>query len=605
MIRSPGAYVERLLEFDNLTIGFGDNPPAVEGASFDIRRGEIVAVVGESGSGKTLSCRAALGILPPGGRILGGSIRFFAENLTKKRKRPSAAYVDLAAISERQLRKMRGNRMTMIFQEPMSALSPLHTIGAQTVEMLQLHRRQPYAMMKARCLEMYDRVGFPDPARAWRSYPFELSGGMRQRAMIAMAMVVEPDLLIADEPTTALDVTTQAQVLSLISELQRETGMGVAFVTHDLGVVSAIADQVVVMRRGKVVETGPTADIIHDPHHGYSKKLLAAAPRTPDAFASPRSDEDYILEARDLRKTYALRNRGWGGAQEIQALRGVDITVARGRTTAIVGESGSGKSTMARLALGGEAPDPGGAVAFRFEPGAAPVYPSALSSAALKRFRATVQMVMQDPFAALSPRLTVNDILCEPFEIHNIADKRGRRDKAVALMEKVGLSASMLDRYPHAFSGGQRQRISIARALALEPKMLICDEPTSALDVSVQAQVLALLKQIRDENGLSYLFISHDLAVVASLADQVVVMRQGRVVESGPPGPLFETPKHPYTIALMAASPEPDERRGFDIAAVSAGAGAPSRWPEAFRFEGDDAPPLNEIEPHHWVRQHA
>ncbi|MFT7390769.1 MAG: peptide/nickel transport system ATP-binding protein [Paracoccaceae bacterium] len=587
-----------LLTVEGLSIAFGrgrDAASVVEDVSFSLRRGETLAIVGESGSGKTVTGKALLRILPKGARITCGSAILSGANGTD---------IDLLAASDKALRAIRGGRVSMVFQEPMSSLSPLHTIGAQVAEAVRLHTPEVGDAVKARCLEIFNDVGFPDLERAWESYPFELSGGLRQRAMIAMAMVCRPELLIADEPTTALDVTTQAQVLELIRTLQADTGMAMILVTHDLGVVANMADQVTVMRRGRVVESGPVTRVLRDPRHGYTRALIAAAPELPeDGGRVGGAPKDPIFWARGLSKTYHGRRRSFGApAQVVTAVKDIELTVGRGETLAIVGESGSGKSTVAKLMLRAEEPDPGAIVGFRGRDGHEEDV-LAMSGADLKAFRRRVQIVFQDPYASLSPRMSVLDILTEPLRIHGLGENAAdRRDQAAALMVRVGLSPDHLLRFPHAFSGGQRQRISIARALALKPELLVCDEPTSALDVSVQAQVLDLLKELRDEMGLSYLFISHDLTVVADLADRVAVMRRGRVLEEGPASLLFVNPTHPYTRALIAASPEPDLDRRLDLAAVARGAGSPDTWADPWRYAGDDAPPLREIAPGHFVR---
>ena len=582
-----------LLQVDDLSIGFGDAPAVVYGVSFDIQPGETLALVGESGSGKTLTCRAVLRILPGMAQIRSGRVLYKG--------------TDLMGVSRAELRKIRGNNISMIFQEPMRSLSPLHRIGNQVAEVLRLHRGMSLGEAKADVLKTFERVGFRDPERAWRSYPFEMSGGMRQRAMIAMAMVAKPDLLIADEPTTALDVTTQAQVLGLMKDLQRETGMAMILVTHDLGVVANMAEQVVVMNRGRVMEAGPAPLVLADPAHGYTQKLLAAAPMIPDvaAPAPENTASDLILDIRDVNKTYSLKASGWRETTLIHACRGIDLSLPRGKTLAIVGESGSGKSTCARIALGAEAPDPGGEVLYRAGPTEEVLKVHDMSRAERIAFQRQAQMVFQDPYSSLSPRMRIGEALTEPMEIHGVGNRAARRDKAVEMLRWVGLNPDMLTRYPHAFSGGQRQRLSIARALTLDPKLLVCDEPTSALDVSVQEQILTLLENIRDGMGLSYLFISHDLAVVARIANEVAVMRQGVVVEQAPPETLFYNPRHPYTQALIAAQPEPDIGRPIDLDMVAKGAGAPASWPEAYRFDGDHAPALREIENGHKVRCHA
>ncbi|MGJ8625944.1 MAG: ABC transporter ATP-binding protein [Sulfitobacter sp.] len=586
-----------LLDVNELTIGFGTAPPVVNKVSFSINAGQTLALVGESGSGKTLSCRGVLRILPGAAQVRAGSISFAGKE----------GPADLLKISEKAMRKIRGDRISMIFQEPMRSLSPLHKLGNQVAEVLWLHRDMGSAEAKRCVLEQFDQVGFPDPERTWNSYPFEMSGGMRQRAMIAMAMVAKPDLLIADEPTTALDVTTQAQVLGLINTLQAETGMAVILVTHDLGVVANMAEHVVVMNKGRVMESGSAQEVLGAPEHGYTKKLFAAAPKIPTVAkpAWPIVHDDVILDLKNVTKTYTMRAGGWRKPQMITACREVNLQVERGKTLAVVGESGSGKTTCARVALGAERPDPGGEVIFRPSIGATGVPVHDMTNDQRRAFQRQAQMVFQDPYSSLSPRMRVRDALTEPMEIHRLGSKSDRQDKAAEMLRWVGLDPDMLRRYPHAFSGGQRQRLSIARALTLDPKLLICDEPTSALDVSVQDQILTLLEDIRDRAALSYLFISHDLAVVARIADEVAVMRGGLIVEQAPPDTLFYNPQHPYTKALIAAQPEPDVSRPINLDLVAKGAGAPGDWPEEFQFDGATAPQLRELDPGHKVRCHA
>ncbi|MFN3642447.1 MAG: dipeptide ABC transporter ATP-binding protein [Gemmobacter sp.] len=593
-----------LLSVEHLTVGFGPGvPPVVDDLSFALARGETLAIVGESGSGKTLSGRALMGLLPRGAAVTRGAAWFRPDD---------APAVDLLALPRPALRRLCGARIAMIFQEPMSALSPLHTIGAQVAEALTLHAAMTPEAARARCLETFAEVGFPDPERAWAAYPFELSGGLRQRggggggrgAPPPRPPPPRPDLVIADEPTTALDVTTQAQVLDLMKGLQARRGMALILITHDLGVVCAMADRVAVLRRGRLMEAGTVAAVIGAPGHGYTRALVAAAPMVPADATGKAASGDPILSVSGLNKTFAPRRRGLfdrSRGAPVAAVRDVSFTLGRGQTLAIVGESGSGKSTVARLVLRAETADPGATVTFRGRDGQTEDV-LALRGPALKAFRARVQIVFQDPYAALSPRMPVADILTEPLLIHGRLTPRERRERAADLMRQVGLSPDHLGRYPHAFSGGQRQRISIARALALEPELLICDEPTSALDVSVQAQVLALFKALRDALELSYLFISHNLAVVADLADHVAVMRAGRIVEQGPVAALFGNPVHPYTRALIAASPEPILSQRLDLAAVAQGAGAPQDWPSPFGYRGDAAPPLTEVAPAHFVR---
>lgn len=586
-----------LLDVDGLTIGFGTALPVVNNVSFSVRAGETLALVGESGSGKTLTCRAVLRILPETAQVQGGGITFH---------QPDGA-TNLLTCSSRHMRRIRGNRIAMIFQEPMRSLSPLHRLGNQVGEVLRIHRDLGRAETKRRVLAQFEKVGFADPERAWRSYPFEMSGGMRQRAMIAMAMVAEPELLIADEPTTALDVTTQAQVLGLIRRLQKDTGMAVILVTHDLGVVANMAQQVVVMNKGRVMESGHASDVLGAPAHGYTKKLFAAAPMIPEVAQPARAldHRDIILDLRSVSKTYTMRAGGWRKPVQIAACRDVNLQVVRGKTLAVVGESGSGKTTCARIALGAERPDPGGQVLFAPAKDDTPLPVHDMTRAQRTAFQRQAQMVFQDPYSSLSPRMRVQSAMIEPMQIHNIGNRAEQLEKAAEMLRWVGLDPDMLRRYPHAFSGGQRQRLSIARALTLDPRLLICDEPTSALDVSVQDQILTLLEDIRDRAALSYLFISHDLAVVARIADEVAVMRAGVIVEQAPPETLFYNPRHPYTCALIAAQPEPDLARPIDLALVAKGAGSPASWPDQFRFEGADAPMLRELDPGHLVRCHV
>ena len=587
-----------VLSVKNLSIGFGAGEPVVRDVNFEVQPGETLALVGESGSGKTVTCRAVLRILPKVAKIHSGQIVLNS----------SRGEQNLTDLSEKKMRTVRGDTVSMIFQEPMRSLSPLHRIGNQVSEVLWLHRGQNEAQAKKTVLENFERVGFPDPERAYRSYPFELSGGMRQRAMIAMAMVSKPDLLIADEPTTALDVTTQAQVLGLMKELQRDTGMAMILVTHDLGVVANMAEQVVVMHKGRIMESGSAEAVLRDPAHPYTQQLFNAAPSIPAQAtdATLPLDKDLILELKSVSKTYKLRSSSpWKPETAIHACQNVDLKLPRGTTLAIVGESGSGKTTAARIALGAEAPDKGGEVLFRATSGSAAIGVHKMDRAARTAFQREAQMVFQDPYSSLSPRMRVLDALTEPLDIHGIGSGAERRDMAAEMLKQVGLNPNMLLRFPHAFSGGQRQRLSVARALMLNPSLIVCDEPTSALDVSVQEQILALLEDIRDNKGLSYLFISHDLAVVARIADEVAVMRRGLIVEQAPPETLFHNPKHPYTKALIAAQPTPDIDRPINLKLVAQGAGSPDSWGEEFRFNASVQPSLVELEPGHKVRCHV
>lgn len=588
---------EPMLSVEGLSIRFGapgTARPVVDNVAFSVAPGQTLALVGESGSGKTLTAKALIGLLPKVASVTGGTARFRARGQD----------CDLLALDKTVLRGLRGATISMIFQEPMSALSPLHTIGDQVGEVLRVHEDLTARQERARVLETLGEVGFPDPDRAVRSYPFELSGGLRQRAVIAMAIVANPALVIADEPTTALDVTTQATVLDLIRGLQRDHDLAMLLITHDLGVVANMADAIVVLNRGRVMEAGPAQDVLAEPRHAYTRRLIAAAPSVPETLGTcPPEEEDPILTVSGLSKTYPGRARGFGRpGPPVRAVADVSLVVGRGRTVAVVGESGSGKSTVARLVMRAERPDPGGRMTFHPE-GGDPADIAALEGEGLTAYRRCVQMVFQDPYAALSPRMTIGDILTEPLRIHGVGNRSDRRDRAAELMRRVGLSADHLARFPYAFSGGQRQRIAIARALALRPELLICDEPTSALDVSVQADMLAMLEDLKEEFGLSYLFISHDLTVVAGMADRVMVMRRGRVVEVGDCDAVFGRPTHPYTKALLAASPEPHSR--LDLSLVAAGAGEPEDWPEPYGYEGDAAPGLVAVGEGHMVRAAA
>ena len=595
---------------------------AVDGVSFRVPEGGTLALVGESGSGKSVVAQSIMGILPRIARIESGEILF------RDPRRPGSE-VDIARlpVRSRAMRGIRGGRISIIFQEPMTALSPLHTVGDQVGEALALHRQDlGRAQRREATVEMLRLVGFPDPAKAAHTYPFELSGGLRQRAMIAMALVCRPALLIADEPTTALDVTTQAQILQLIKQLQAELGMTVMLITHDLGVVANMADEVVVMYRGRVMEAGGLADIFGDPRHPYLKALMRAVPRfnmasgerlTPlrevkvdvegshllerKDLVKPKSPIP-LLEVRQLSKRYATRGRGsfggmfGGGAGELLAVDDLSFDVAAGECLGLVGESGCGKTTTARMILRSVTPD-SGRIVFQGQD----VLP--LKAAALFAYRRKAQFVFQDPFSSLNPRMTAYDIVSEPLVIHGIGDADERFQRVKEVMGLVGLDLRFLRRYPHSFSGGQRQRIGIARALALGPELLILDEPVSALDVSVQAQVLNLLRDLREALGLTYIFISHNLAVVNYLADRIAVMCAGRLVEIAPAATLFRDPKHPYTKALLAAVPEPDVSRKLDFDALMQGkASDPAAWPGAFRFDAGARPGLQDLGNGHYVR---
>jgi peptide/nickel transport system ATP-binding protein len=597
---------------------------AVRGVDFRMRPATTLAVVGESGSGKSVLSQSILRILPRNGVITRGRILF-------DDPRDGAPAIDLTRLPADgpEMRAIRGGRISIIFQEPMSSLSPLHTIGDQVGEALRLHRRVSSGEAKELTIEMLRLVGFPEATRAWRSYPFELSGGLRQRAMIAMALVCRPALLIADEPTTALDVTIQAQILKLIVELQRELGMGVLLITHDLGVVANVADEIVVMYRGEVMESGTLADIFERAEHPYLKALLRAVPRfdmkpgerlqpirhippgeAPHLMAQVPAVAERpgmpLLECVDIRKSFTLRSGGLfraGGGPRIVAVDGVSLRVARGECLGLVGESGCGKTTLSKVLLRAVPPDSG---SVTFSDHGAPVDVLALDGAALTRFRRRVQFIFQDPFGSLNPRMTVGDIIAEPLVIHDIGNARMRAELVAELLSLVGLHARDRNRYPHSFSGGQRQRIGIARALALRPELVICDEPVSALDVSIQAQILNLLLDLQKKLGLTYLFISHNLAVVDYIADRIAVMCAGRIVEIAPRGVLFRDPVHPYTQSLIAAIPTPDPNHRLDFAQLVEGrASNPALWPEPFRRVAGAEVPLIEVSSGHFVAASA
>ena len=528
-----------LLQIQNLTVDLppgADRPHALKDLTLTLNAGEILCVVGESGSGKSLTAGAILGLLPEHVRPSSGKILWQGND-------------DLLRLPADRLRRLRGQGIGMIFQEPMTALNPLRTIGDQIAEVFRTHTDLSRAQIRERTLSLLASVKLPEPAQALDAYPHELSGGQRQRAMIAMALALEPALLIADEPTTALDVTTQAQILHLIHDLQRRKGTAVLFITHDFGVVAEIADRVAVMQRGVLVESGDAEQVLEHPQHPYTRALIAAVP--PLEPAAPRTaairDAPVILSTDALSKAY--RKRGWLGraGRQTQAVDGVSITLHAGGTLGIVGESGSGKSTLARTLLGLVPPD-AGVVTLAGQP-------LVFKGGSARRDHARrVQMVFQDPYGSLNPRQRVGDIVAQGPIVHGVS-RRDALARAVQLFELVGLSADALRRYPHEFSGGQRQRVGLARALALQPQVLIADEPVSALDVSVQAQVLALLGRLRDQLGLSIIFITHDLRVAAQVCDHIAVMKQGRVVESGACADVFGQPAHPYTQALLAAVP--------------------------------------------------
>ena len=592
---------------------------AVNGVSFRVPAGKTVALVGESGSGKSVVSQTIMGILPKAAKVTGGEILF-----TDPRNNSVTDLVNLETDGAK-MREIRGGRISIIFQEPMTSLSPLHTVGDQISEALFLHRDVSKQQGMELTAEMLQLVGFPDPVRALRTYPFELSGGLRQRAMIAMALVCRPALLIADEPTTALDVTIQAQILKLMNDLQSELQMTVLMITHDLGVVANVADEIVVMYHGGVLERGSLKDIFSNPGHDYLKALLRAVPRfhmeegerlvplreiqhATGHLLAEREEEQVKLEKPLLRvsgltKSYSLRKGGifaGGKTQQVLAVDDVSFFVRQGECLGLVGESGCGKTTLSKMIMRALSPDSGQVV---FNDGGKEVDLIALREKELLPYRRKIQFMFQDPFSSLNPRMTVFDIISEPLIIHDIGDPAYRAEMVQELMALVGLDPRYLNRYPHSFSGGQRQRIGIARALALKPELLLCDEPVSALDVSVQAQILNLLKDLQEDLGLTYLFISHNLAVVDYIADRIAVMCAGRLVETAPRDVLFRAPVHPYTKALLSAVPEPDPDARLDLSALLEGkASIPSEWPAPFTINGSGNLGLVDLGEEHFVR---
>ena len=524
---------------------------AVDGVSFDVERGKTLCVVGESGSGKSVTARSILQIVDEPGRIVSGSMVLH---------RPDGSTVDLAQLGRRskEIRAVRGAEIAMIFQEPMSSLSPVHTVGNQIMEVLQLHLKMDKRQARARCVELLTQVEIPNPDKAVDRYTFEFSGGMRQRVMIAMSLACNPALLIADEPTTALDVTTQAEILDLIKKLQVSHGMAVMFITHDMGVVAEIADQVIVMHHGKVVETGPVEDIFHAPKEPYTQMLIGSVTklgRTADIrLKRPPIPADAlpILEVRDLQLHF-------GSAKApIKAVDGVSLQVMPGESLGIVGESGSGKTTMGRCLLRVYEPN-AGSIAYRRADGSVVDMVTA-DKRTLKDCRREIRMIFQDPVGSLNPRMTVAQIVGEPLLVNNLAKGKELDERVAELLQSVGLEPAWRERYPHAFSGGQRQRIGIARALALNPRLIVADEATSALDVSLRSQMLDLLLNLQDKLGLSFIFISHDIAVIRYFCDRVAVMYRGKVVETGETNQVCDAPTHAYTQALLSAIPQPDPR---------------------------------------------
>jgi peptide/nickel transport system ATP-binding protein len=520
---------------------------AVESVSFDLHRGQILCVVGESGSGKSVTANTLLGLLPRVMKTTAGSIMLEGR--------------EVIGMGAETLRDLRGRVVSMIFQDPLSALNPLMTVGAQVDEAMASHGMGTAETRRARTIELLAEVGLPDPKLMYHQYPFRLSGGQRQRVMIAMALALEPTILIADEPTTALDVTTQAQILKLIRDIQRRKGMSVMFITHDFGVVAEIADNVVVMEKGHVVETGTAEQVLRAPRHDYTRRLIAAVPhlRGEDRPAPAGAAEPPVLEVKDLVKTYASGSALLRTRRVVPAVQDVSFRLARGSTLGIVGESGSGKSSLGRLLVRLMDVD-SGQILFDGKDIAS------LPEAQFRSLRPKVQMIFQDPFASLNPRMTIGAILTVGPMAHGVRAAEARA-QAHELLKLVGLDPGAFGRYPHEFSGGQRQRIGIARALMFRPRLLVADEAVSALDVSIQAQILELLERVQRETGVSMVFITHDLRVASQICDEIAVMHKGRIVEQGPPSQIFTAPRSAYTRELVAAIPGEDIPRGGTAAA--------------------------------------
>ena len=572
---------KRLIEVDDLRVYFpleDETVKAVEGVSWHIDKGETLAVVGDSGSGKSVTAMSLMRLTDyAGGKIMSGTANF---------RRKNGNTLDLASEQQDVMRDIRGNDISMIFQEPMTSLNPVFTVGMQIAEAIILHQGKTEEEALEMALEMLKLVRIPEPEKQLTQYPHQLSGGMRQRVMIAMALSCRPSLLIADEPTTALDVTIQAQILGLIKKLQQDIGMSVMFITHDMGVVAEVADRVVVMLRGEKVEEGPAAEIFHNPQHPYTKALLSAVPRLgsmngrklPAKFANVdisraegdevkeqtggeklldirdtvRREDTPLLEVKGLTTRFDIRKGLFGTATgRIHAVEGINFSLQPGETLALVGESGCGKSTTGRSIIRLEEPTRGSVKVEGQEL-------TKLNAKQMRPYRRQMQMIFQDPFASLNPRMTVGDAIAEPIIVHELAKGQEARARVASLLQRVGLEPEHAARYPHEFSGGQRQRLCIARALGLEPQLIIADEAVSALDVSIQAQVINLMMDLQEEFGLSYLFISHDMAVVERVSHRVAVMYLGEIVELGMRGQVFENPQHPYTKKLMSAVPVAD-----------------------------------------------
>jgi peptide/nickel transport system ATP-binding protein len=537
---------ENLLSVSGLRVGFATEAgrvQAVDGVSFELAPGEVLAIVGESGSGKSVTAQTIMGLTRSPNARIEGSVLFRGR--------------ELAGASDAELREVRGEEIAMVFQDPMTSLNPVYRVGDQIAEAIRAHRPQVSEdEARRRAAELLDSVGIPDAERRASSYPHEFSGGMRQRAMIAMALALDPSVLIADEPTTALDVTIQAQILRLLERLNRERGLATILITHDLGVVAEVASRVLVMHEGRIVERGDLDDVFYSPQNPYTRKLLGAVLRLDQAPPlQQRRSEAPLLEVSGLVKHYPVKRRLLAGseARQVRAVDGVSFSVGRGETLGLVGESGSGKSTLSRTVLQLLRPTSG---SVRFEGREI----AGLSRREMRPLRPEMQMIFQDPYASLNPRKRVGQIVGDPLRLQGRASGEELRRSVQELLERVGLSPEHYERYPHEFSGGQRQRIGIARALALRPKLIVADEPVSALDVSIRAQILRLLDDLQDEFGLTYIFVAHDIGVVRHVSDRIAVMHDGKIVEQGPADQVCESPADPYTKALLAAVPVPDPR---------------------------------------------
>jgi peptide/nickel transport system ATP-binding protein len=541
-----------ILSVAHLSVSFNHSSKVVDDISFDIYQGETFALVGESGSGKSITALSVLRLLPPNARIQASEISLQGDNLLRR--------------AEYEMCQVRGRRIGLIFQDPMSSLNPVMTIGDQIEEVIKLHFDLPQQAVKQRVLELLRQVEIPKPEQRISDYPHQLSGGQRQRVMIAIALAGEPDLLIADEPTTSLDVTIQAQILNLLKTLQKQTGMSLWLISHDLALVSNMADRVAVMQRGKIVETGYCDEFFRHPKHPYTQKLLSALPSMQSCLKHSRQERPPLLQVDDFKVHYPIRKGIFKRVVDhVRAVDGVSFTIQQGKTLALVGESGCGKTTLGKGLLN---LIPGTAGQVKIDG----VALDTLQGEALRQKRADMQIVFQDPFSSMNPRMLVGDIVAEGIRaLHPGVSVVDRQARVSQLLRQVGLPEDAAQRYPHEFSGGQRQRICIARALAVDPKLIICDEPTSALDVSVQAQIIELLKSLQREKGVSYLFITHDLAVVAEIADEVAVMHQGRIVEYGSVAQVLTEPQQAYTKKLLGAVPvlrtdiKPSAQQGKEV----------------------------------------